>query len=189
MMKKIQTLGLQAQPCYKSTLKSLFDLLGKSLHLFCKDCNGILECGVFSLVVCDGCRGGDDDGGRSGQWSGDGTSGGSVLCGWLSLKAGETYPGEVASAAAVIADRRAGVLFQAVFMQLGATATTAILHPFAPLLDDVFIGQSLEVGINVVGINVHHVRIMKARGRARSWGWVVTSSTYLALVVLQVSDL
>jgi hypothetical protein len=57
MKGKLQTLGLQAQPCYESILKSLFDLLGKSLHLFCKDCDQILKCRIFGLVVCDRCKG------------------------------------------------------------------------------------------------------------------------------------
>jgi hypothetical protein len=55
------------------------------------------------------------------------------------LKADKTYPGEVTSAAAVVANQEAGVLFQAVFMQLRATAMTVILHPLAPLLDNVLI--------------------------------------------------
>jgi hypothetical protein len=74
----------------------------------------------------------------------------------------------MASAAAVIADQRAGMLFQTIFVQLGAAATTVILHPLTPLLDNVLIGQSLEVGIDVVGIDVHRIRIAKTRGRARS---------------------
>jgi hypothetical protein len=41
-MRKLQTPGLQAQPYYELALKSLLDLLGKSLHLFCKDRDGIL---------------------------------------------------------------------------------------------------------------------------------------------------
>jgi hypothetical protein len=60
------------------------------------------------------------------------------------------------------------VLLQAVFVQLRATTTTAILHPFAPLLDNVLIEQSLKVGIDVVGIDVHCVGIAETRGRARS---------------------
>jgi hypothetical protein len=86
-MEKLQAPGSQAQPCYEPTLKSLFDLLGKSLHLFCKDRDGIFKCSVFSLIVCDGCRGGN--------------GGGSTLHGRLSLKVGKTYPGEVTSAATV----------------------------------------------------------------------------------------
>jgi hypothetical protein len=86
----------------------------------------------------------------------------------LSLKTGKTYPGEVASATAVVADRRAGVLLQAVLVRLGAAAMTAIFHPFALLLDDVLVGQSLEVGINVVSIDVHRIRIAETGGGARS---------------------
>jgi hypothetical protein len=174
-MEKLQALDSQAQPCYKPTLKSLFDLPGMSLHLFCKDRDGILKCSVFSLIVRDRRRGGN--------------GGGSTLHGRLSLKAGKTYLGEVTSAATVVADRRTGVLLQAVFMQLRAAATTAILHLFAPLLEDVLIGQSLEVEIDVVGIDVHRVWIAKTGGRARSRRRVVTGGARLALVVLQVSDL
>jgi hypothetical protein len=162
------TPGSQAQPCYEPTLKSLLDLLGKPLHLFCKDCNGILKCGIFCLVVRDGHRGGDGGGGGSGRRGGDGTGGGSTLRGRLSLKAGKTYPGEVTSAAAVIADWGARVLLQAVLVRLRAAATTAILHLFAPLLHDVLVGQSLKVGIDVVGIDVHCVRIAESGGGARS---------------------
>jgi hypothetical protein len=117
-MGKLQTLGSQAQPCYKPVLKSLFDLLGKSLHLFCKDRNGVLKCGIFCLVVCDRCKGGNGGGGGSRRRGGDGTGGGSVLRSRLSLKAGQADPGEVASAAAVIADRRTRVFFQAVLVRL-----------------------------------------------------------------------
>jgi hypothetical protein len=188
-MTKLQAQGSQAQPCYEPDLKSLFDLLGKFLHLFCKDCNGILECGIFCLIVRDGRRGGDGGGGGSGQRGGDGTGGGSALRSRLSLKAGETYPGEVTSAAAVVADRRAGVLLQAVFMRLGAAATTAILHPFAPLLDNVLVGQSLKVGIDVVGIDVHCVWIAETGGGVRSQGRIITGCACLALVVVQVGEL
>jgi hypothetical protein len=159
---------LQAQPCYKPALKSLFDLLGKSLHLFCKNCDGILECGIFGLVVCDGRKGGNGGGSRSGRWGGDRIGGGSVLHSRLFLKVGQIDLREVASAAIVIADQRAGVLLQAVFMRLRATATTAILHSFTPLLDNIFIGQSLEVGINIVGIDVYCIGITETRGGARS---------------------
>jgi hypothetical protein len=79
------------------------------------------------------------------------------------------------------------VLFQAVFVQLRAATMTAILHPLAPLLDDVLVGQSLEIGINVVGINVHRIGIVKTRGRARSRRQIITGSACLALVVLQVN--
>jgi hypothetical protein len=98
-------------------------------------------------------------------------------------------PGEVANTAAVIADRRASVLFQAVFVQLRATAMTAILHLLAPLLDDILVGQSLEVRINVVSIDVHCIGIAETGGRARSQRRVVTGSACLALVVMQVSEL
>jgi hypothetical protein len=81
------------------------------------------------------------------------------------------------------------MLLQAVFVQLRAAAMTAILHPLAPLLDNVLIGQFLKVGINVVGINVHRVGIMETRGGAESQGRIITGSTCLALVVLQVGDL
>jgi hypothetical protein len=64
-MEKLQAPGLQAQPCYEPALKSLFDLLGKFLHLFCKNRDGILECSIFGLVVRDRCRGGDGGGGRA----------------------------------------------------------------------------------------------------------------------------
>jgi hypothetical protein len=87
---------------------------------------------------------------------------------WFSLKAGQADPGEVASAAAVVADQRAGMLLQAVFVRLGAAATTAILHLFVPLLDDVLVGQSLKVGIDVVSIDVHRIGIAETRGGARS---------------------
>jgi hypothetical protein len=53
-------------------------------------------------------------------------------------------------------------------VQLGATATTAILHPLASLLDDILIGQSLEVGNDVVGINVHCIGIAETKGKAKS---------------------
>jgi hypothetical protein len=188
-MGRLQALGLQAQPCYKPALKSLFDLLSKSLHLFCKDCNGILECGVFGLAVRDGCRGGDSGGGRGRRQGGDRTGGGSALRSRFSLKTGQTDPGEVTSAAAVVADRRARVLLQAVFVRLGAAATTAILHLLAPLLDNVLFGQSLEVGIDVVGIDIHCIGIAETGGGARSQEHVVTGSACLALVVLQVGDL
>jgi hypothetical protein len=188
-MVKLQAPGSQAQPCYEPALKSLFDLLGKSLHLFCKDCNGILECSIFCLIVRDGRRGGDGGGGGSGRRGGDGTGGGSALRSRFSLKAGETYPGEMTSAATVIADRRAGVLLQAVLVRLGAVTTTAILHPFAPLLDDVLIGQSLEVGIDVVSIDVHRIGIVETGGGARSRGQIITGCACLALVVVQVYEL
>jgi hypothetical protein len=61
------------------------------------------------------------------------------LHGRFSLKAGQIDPGEVASVATVVADQKAGMLLQAVFVQLRAAATTAILHPFTPLLDNVLI--------------------------------------------------
>jgi hypothetical protein len=115
-MGKLQALGSQAQPCYKSALKSLFDLLSKSLHLFCKDCDGILECGVFSLIVRDERRGGDGGGGRSRRRGRDGTGGGSVLRSQFSLKAGQTDLGEVTGVAAVITDQRAEALLQAVLV-------------------------------------------------------------------------
>jgi hypothetical protein len=89
----------------------------------------------------------------------------------------------------MVADRGAGVLLQAVLVQLGAAVTTAVFYLFAPLLNDVLVGQSLEVGINVVSINIHSVRIMETEGGARSQRRVVTGSAYLALVILQVSDL
>jgi hypothetical protein len=136
--------------------------------LFCKDCYGVLKCGVFSLIVCDRHREGNGGSSRSGRWGGDGIGGGSTLCGWFFLKAGQTDLREVAGVAVVVADWRAGVLLQAVFVRLRAVTTTAILHPFAPLLDDILIGQSLEVRINVVGIDVHCVGIAETRGRARS---------------------
>jgi hypothetical protein len=164
-------------------------LLSKPLHLFCKDCNGILECGIFCLIVRDGRRGGDSGGGRSGRRGGDRTGGSSALRSRLFLKAGKTYPGEVTSATAVIADRRVGMLLQAVFVRLEAAATTAILHPLAPLLDDVLIGQSLEVGIDVIGIDVHRIGIAETGGRAGSQGRVVTGCACLALVVVQVCEL
>jgi hypothetical protein len=188
-MEKQQAPGLQAQPCYEPALKSLFDLLSKSLHLFCKNCNGILKCGIFCLVVRDGCRGGNGGGGGSGRRGGDRTGGGSALRSRLSLKAGKTYPGEVTSAAAVIADRRAGMLLQAVLVRLRAAATTAILHPLAPLLYDVLVGQSLEVGIDVVSIDVYRIGIAKTGGGAESRGRVVTGCACLALVVVQVGKL
>jgi hypothetical protein len=87
------------------------------------------------------------------------------LHGQLSLKADL---GEVAGMAAVVADQRAGMLLQAIFMQLEAAATTAILYLLAPLLDDVLVGQSLEVEIDVVSINVHRIGIAETRGGARS---------------------
>jgi hypothetical protein len=188
-MGKLQAPGLQTQPCYKPALKSLFDLLGKSLHLFCKDRNGILECSIFGLVVRDECRGGGGGGSGSGQRSRDGTSSGGTLCSRFFLKTGQTDPGEVASAAAMVADRRAGVLLQAVFVRLRAAAMTAIFHPLVPLLDNVLVGQSLEVGINVVGIDVHRVGIAETGSGARSQRRVITGSACLTLVVLQVSDL
>jgi hypothetical protein len=181
MMEKLQAPGSQAQPCYEPALKSLFDLLSKSLHLFCKDCNGILECSIFCLVVYNGHRGGDG--------GGDGTGGGSALRVWFSLKAGQADLEEVASSAAVIADRRARVLFQAIFVRLRAAATTAILHPLAPLLDNVLVGQSLEVGIHVVGIDVHRIGIAEIKSGARSQRRIVTGSACLALVVVQVGEL
>jgi hypothetical protein len=76
--------------------------------------------------------------------------------------------GEVASAAAVVADQRAGMLFQGILVQLRAAVTIVILHSFAPLLNYILIGQSLKVGINVVGINIYCVGIAETRGRARS---------------------
>jgi hypothetical protein len=105
------------------------------------------------------------------------------------LKAGQTDPGEVAGIAAVVADQRARMFLQAVLMQLRAAAMTAILHPFAPLLDDVFVGQSLEVGVDVIGINDHRIRITETGGRAESQRRVVTGCACLALVVVQVSEL
>jgi hypothetical protein len=60
----------------------------------------------------------------------------------------------------------------------------AILHPFTLLLDNVLVGQSLEVGVNVVSIDVHRIWIAETRGGARSRGRVVTGSACLALVVL-----
>jgi hypothetical protein len=167
-MEKQQVQSSQAQPCYESVLKSLLNLFSKSLHLFRKDCNGVLKCGVFCLIVRNGCKGGNSGSGRCGRRGGDGTSGSSALRGRFSLKASKTYLGEVASAAAVIADRRTRVLLQAVFVRLRAAATTAILHLFVPLFDNVLVEQSLEVRINVVGIDVHRVGIAKTRGRARS---------------------
>jgi hypothetical protein len=103
MKGKLQTLGLQAQPCYKSVLKSLFDLLGKFLHLFCKNRNEVLECSIFGLVVHDGCRGGDDSSG-SRRWGRDRTSGGSTLHSRLSLKMDKAYPRKVTSVATVVTD-------------------------------------------------------------------------------------
>jgi hypothetical protein len=129
------------------------------LHLSCKDCNGILKCGIFSLVVRDGRRGGDGGGSGSGRRSGDGTGGGSMLRSRFSLKAGKTYLREVTGVAAVVTDWRARVLLQTVLVRLRAAAMTAILHPLAPLLDDILVGQSLEVGVNVVGVDVYRVRI------------------------------
>jgi hypothetical protein len=55
-------------------------------------------------------------------------------------------------------------------MRLRAAATTAILYSFTPLLDNVLIKQFLEVGIDVVGINVYCVWIVETEGRARSQG-------------------
>jgi hypothetical protein len=81
------------------------------------------------------------------------------------------------------------MLLQAILVQLRAAATTAILHPLASLLDNVLIRQSLKVGINVVGIDIHCIGIMETRGRARSQRRVVTGSTCLALVIVQVSEL
>jgi hypothetical protein len=112
-----------------------------------------------------------------------------VLRGRFSLKTGQADPREVAGAATVIADRRAGMFLQAVFMQFRPAATTAIFHPFAPLLDDVLVGQSLEVGVDVVSINVHRVWIAETEGGARSREHIITGSACLALVVLQVGDL
>jgi hypothetical protein len=188
-MGKLQAPGSQAQPCYEPTLKSLFDLLGKSLHLFYKDHDGVLKCGVFCLIVCDRRRGGDGGGGGSGRRGGDRTGGGSALRSRLFLKAGQTDPGEVAGAAVVVADWRAGVLLQAIFVRLRAAATTAILHPFAPLLDNVLVGQSLEVGIDVVSIDIYRVGVAETGGGARSRGRIVTGCACLALVVVQVSEL
>jgi hypothetical protein len=81
------------------------------------------------------------------------------------------------------------VLLQAVLMQLRAAAMTAILHPLAPLLDAVLIGQSLKVEIDVVGIDVHCVGIAETGGRARSRRRVITGSACLALIVVQVGEL
>jgi hypothetical protein len=89
----------------------------------------------------------------------------------------------------MVADRRAGVLLQAIFVRLGAAATTAILHPFTPLLDDVLVGQSLEVGIDVVGIDIHRIGIAETGGGTRSRRRVITGCACLALVVVQVSEL
>jgi hypothetical protein len=44
----------------------------------------------------------------------------------------------------------------------------------------------LEVGINVIGIDVYCIGIAKTAGGARSQEQVVTGSTCLALVVVQV---
>jgi hypothetical protein len=107
-----------------------------------------------------------------------------MLHGWFSLKTGKTYPREVAGIAAVIADQRTRMFLQAVFMRLEATAMIAILLPLVPLLDDVLVRKSLEVEINVVGIDVHCVGIAETEGRVRSQGQVVTSSACLALVVV-----
>jgi hypothetical protein len=164
-------------------------LLSKSLHLFCKNCYGILECSIFGLVVRDGRRGGDGGGSESGRRDRDGTGGGSALCNRFSLKAGKIYPREVAGAAAVVADRRTGMFLQAVLVRLRAAATTAILYLLTPLLDNVLVGQSLEVGINIVGINIHCVGIAETGSGARSRRRIVTGSACLALVVLQVGDL
>jgi hypothetical protein len=89
----------------------------------------------------------------------------------------------------MVADRRAGVFLQTVLVRLRAAAMTVIFHPLAPLLDNVLVGQSLEVGINVVGIDVHCVGIAETGGGARSQGRIVTGSACLALIVLQVGDL
>jgi hypothetical protein len=74
-------------------------------------------------------------------------------------------------------------------VQLGAAATTVILHPFASLLDNVLVGQFLEVGIDIVGINIHYIGITETGDGVRGQRHVVTSSTCLALVVMQVSKL
>jgi hypothetical protein len=66
---------------------------------------------------------------------------------------------------------------------------TVILHPLTPLLHDVLVGQFLEVGINVVSIDVHCVGITETGGGARSRGRVVTGCACLALVVVQVGEL
>jgi hypothetical protein len=92
------------------------------------------------------------------------------LYGQYFLKAGQIDPEEVTSAATIIADQRAGVLLQAVFVQLRAAVTTAILHLFAPLLDNVLIGQSLKVGINVISIDVYCIGIAETGDGARSQG-------------------
>jgi hypothetical protein len=93
------------------------------------------------------------------------------------------------SAATVVADQRARVFLQAIFVRLKATAMIAILHLLAPLLDNVLVGQSLEVEIDVVSIDVHCIGIAETRSRARNQRQIVTGSTYLVLVVLQISDL
>jgi hypothetical protein len=120
--------------------------------------------------------------------AGDGTGGSSTLRCRLTLKAGQADLGEVTSAAIVVADRRAGMLLQAVFVRLRAAATIAILYPFAPLLDDVLVGQSLEVGIDVVGIDIHGVGIVETGGGARNRRRV-TKCACLVLIVLQIGDL
>jgi hypothetical protein len=81
------------------------------------------------------------------------------------------------------------MLFQAVFVGFGPAAMIAILHPFVPLLDDILVGQSLEVGIDIIGIDVHCVGITEAESRAKSQRQVVTGSACLALVIVQVSEL
>jgi hypothetical protein len=81
------------------------------------------------------------------------------------------------------------MLLQAVFVQLKAAAMIVILHLLAPLLDNVLIKQSLEVEIDVVGIDVHYVGIIETKGRARNQRLVITDSACLALVVVQVCEL
>jgi hypothetical protein len=66
---------------------------------------------------------------------------------------------------------------------------TAILHLLAPLLHDVLVGQSLEVEIDVVSIDVHRVGIAETGGGARSRRRIVTGCACLALVVVQVCEL
>jgi hypothetical protein len=66
---------------------------------------------------------------------------------------------------------------------------TAILHLFAPLLNDILIGQSLEVGVDIISIDVYCVGIAETRGRARSQRQIVTGGACLALVVVQVGEL
>jgi hypothetical protein len=74
-------------------------------------------------------------------------------------------------------------------VQLEAAATTAILHLLVPLLDNVLIGQFLEVEIDVVGIDVYCVGITETGGRAKNQGQIITGSACLALVVVQISEL